>query len=150
MGKAESQLSAKQVEALQGQTVVFVSVIHPESKQVYTTALSWVFATNEKTIRFAVDSKSEMVTILESDPHITLSFIADESAYAVSGHASVKVRKTESLTLKMALIEIAVQEVRDIMFYGGKIVQAPTFIKTYNADLAKKLDEEMKDALFSL
>ncbi|WP_126425435.1 pyridoxamine 5'-phosphate oxidase family protein [Brevibacillus marinus] len=150
MSKVENQLSPELVEKLQGQTVVYVSVVHPESRRIYTAALSWVFATGDKTIRFAVDSKSEMITILESDPNITLSFIGGESAYAVSGQASIKVRKTEGLTLKMALIEVAVQEVRNIMFYGGKIVQEPVFIKSYNADLAKKLDNEIKEALYAL
>ncbi|UFJ41395.1 pyridoxamine 5'-phosphate oxidase family protein [Brevibacillus humidisoli] len=150
MSKPTNELSPQLIEALQGQTVVFVNVIEPESKKVYTSALSWVFATDDKTIRFAIDTKSEMVAILEKDPKITLSFIADESAYAVYGNATVKVRKTEDLTLKMALLEVAVEEVRNIMFYGGKIVQEPSFIKTYNADLAKKLDNEMKEALYAL
>ncbi|MBO8163593.1 MAG: pyridoxamine 5'-phosphate oxidase family protein [Brevibacillus sp.] len=150
MSKVSNELSSELVKQLQGQTVVFVNVVEPESKQVYTSALSWVYAIDAKTIRFAVDTKSEMVNILEKDPQISFSFIGNESAYAVSGKATVKVRKTDNLTLKMALLEVEVQEVRDIMFYGGKIVQEPTFVKTYNADLVVKLDNEMKEALYAL
>lgn len=148
--KVETQLTAEMVNYLQGNTVVFLSAVEPESRNIYTTALSWVYAVDEKTIRFAIDSKSDFIAIIDQDPRVVLNFIGLESSFSISGEAKVKVRKTEELTLKLALVEIEVKELRNIMFYGGKIVQDPAFVKTYNADLAKKLDTEVHEALLQL
>jgi hypothetical protein len=150
MAKVEHELSTEMIGYLQGNTVVFLNAVEPTSKSIYSTALSWVYAFDAKTIRFAIDSKSEFVTIIENDPRVTLNFIGLESSFAISGQAAVKVRKAEDLTIKLALIEVTVEDVRDIMFYGGKITQDPAFTKTYNADLIKKLDDEVKGALSSL
>lgn len=150
MAKVEHQLSAEMIDYLQGGTVVTLSAVEPTSKSIYSTALSWVYAIDAKTIRFAIDSKSDFITIIDSDPRVVLTFIGLESAYSVNGKAVVKIRKTEELTLKLALVEVEVEEVRDIMFYGGKITQDPAFVKTYNADLIVKLDNEVKGALTNL
>lgn len=54
------------------------------------------------------------------------------------------------MTLKMAIIEIEVEDLRDITFYGAQITQNPQFIKTYKESLIKKLDNEVKEAVFNL
>jgi len=148
--KLRDQLSPEMVHLLQGKTLVLIQAFDKSIQKNISSALSWVFAINEKTIRFAIDHKSYLLEILESNPNILLNFIGLESVYAVAGHASIKVRKTEGLTLKLAFVEVEVEEVRDINFYGSKIVQNPAFIKTYNEDLAIKLDKEVHDALVSL
>jgi hypothetical protein len=149
MGKPVEELSQDMVSLIQGSTIVLLNVVHKESEKVYTTALSWVYAVNEKTIRFAIDAKSEYVKILENDPNLVLNFIGLESVYSVVGKAAVKIRQTEGTTLKLAILEVDVQEVRDIIFYGGKIVTEPSFIKTYNDELVKKLDQEVKNVIYS-
>ncbi|MET3289080.1 UNVERIFIED_CONTAM: hypothetical protein ABID98_001650 [Brevibacillus sp. OAP136] len=106
-----------------------------------------MYAITEKTVRFAIDAKSEFVSMLENDPNLVLTFIGVESVYSINGKATVKSRQTEGTTLKLAVLEVDVEEVRDIMFYGGKVVTEPAFIKTYNAELAKKLDQEVKDVI---
>ncbi|WP_079913745.1 pyridoxamine 5'-phosphate oxidase family protein [Paenibacillus sp. 32352] len=150
MSKVITELSAEMIEQLQGQTIVLLNVVNKETGDIYSTALSWVYATDSGTIRFAIDAKSDFVRIVQEDPRVLLNFVSKETVYSVKGAASVKVARTEELTLKMALIEVQVQEIRDIIFYGGKIVAQPAFVKTYNADLIKKLDDEMKQALTSL
>ncbi|MFM1651385.1 hypothetical protein ACI7RC_04675 [Brevibacillus sp. B_LB10_24] len=149
MGKPVEELSQDMVSLIQGSTIVLLNVIHKESERVYTTALSWVYAINERKIRFAIDAKSEFVSILENDPRLVLTFIGLESVYSIVGKAAIKNRQTEGTTLKLAILEVDVQEVRDIIFYGGKVVTEPSFIKTYNAELAKKLDKEVRDIIYS-
>ncbi len=148
--KVRDKLSPEMVSLLQGKTLVLIQVFDRSTEKNISSALSWVFAINENTIRFAVDHKSYLLEILESNPSITLNFIGLESVYSVAGNAAIKVRKTEGLTLKLALVEVQVEEVRDINFYGSKIVQNPEFIKTYNEDLVIKLDKEVHNALISL
>lgn len=150
MAKVEHQLTNEMVAYLQGGSVVLLNAVEPTSNNIYTTALSWVYAIDAKTIRFAIDSKSDFISIIESDPRVVLNFVGLESTYSVNGNATVKVKQTEGLTLKLALVEVEVQAVRDIMFYGGKITHDPAFTKTYNADLIVKLDNEVKGALTNL
>ena len=150
MAKPTNTLSPEAVQLLQGQTVVILNLADKANDRIYTSALSWVYGIDEKTIRFAVDHKSEIIEIIENDPRLKLTFFGLESVYTISGQAVVKVRKTEGLTLKLAIIEVNVEEVRDIIFYGGKIVANPAFEKTYAQDLIVKLDNEVKGAIFNL
>ncbi|SCW33492.1 hypothetical protein SAMN04487970_100393 [Paenibacillus tianmuensis] len=150
MSKVIAELSPEMVQQLQGQNIVFLNIVNRETGDIYSTCLSWVYAVSPTAIRFAIDAKSDFVQILQQDPRLIMNFIVQETVFSVKGKAAVKVAKTEGLTLKMALIEVTVEEIRDIMFYGGKIVTQPAFVKTYKEDLIKKLDDEMRTALNSL
>jgi flavin reductase (DIM6/NTAB) family NADH-FMN oxidoreductase RutF len=150
VSKVITELSSEMIQQLQGQNIVFLNVVDKASGDIYSTALSWVYALNPTAIRFAIDAKSDFVRIVQEDPRVLLNFVSQDTVLSVKGKGVVKVSKTEELTLKMALIEVQVDEIRDIMFYGGKIVTQPAFVKTYNADLIKKLDNEMKSALTEL
>jgi hypothetical protein len=150
MKTVESTLNHEMEELLQGQSLVFCHTYSKSLGKVISTALSWVFAIDNKTVRFAVDCKSKIVEAIHDQSEITLSFIGDESVYSLSGRSKVRVEKTEDMTLKMAIIEVEVEDLRDITFYGAQITQKPQFIKTYKESLIKKLDNEVKEAVFNL
>jgi len=150
MSKVSHELLPQMEKELQGQSIVFLNAINREASEIYSTALSWICAVGPTTVRFAIDAKSEFVRLLGIDPNVTLTYIGSESAWSLKGRASVRVAQASGLTLKMALLEVAVEEVRDVLFYGGKIVQTTAFTKTYREDLVKKLDEEIRTALLSL
>lgn len=150
MVKTQEVLSEEMINLLQGKTLVTIHLYDQKNKKVISSALSWVFAINEKTIRFALDSKSFILDILTEDPSIVLSFIGLESVFSITGKARIKVKQTEGLTLKLGLVEVEVQDVRDINFYGSKIIQDPKFIKTYNSNLIEKLDREVLDAITNI
>ncbi|TWD93434.1 hypothetical protein FB550_11571 [Neobacillus bataviensis] len=150
MKTVESTLSHEMEELLQGQTLVFCHIYSKSLGKVISTALSWVFAIDCKTVRFVVDCKSKIVEAVNDHSEITLSFIGNGSVYSLSGPSKVKVEKTEDMTLKMAIIEIEVEDLRDITFYGAQIIQRPQFIKTYKESLIKKLDNEVKEAVYNL
>jgi len=148
MQKPTNELSQEMVDSLQGKTIVLLNLFDRDSGQAYTSALSWVYGVDRRTIRFAIDSKSDAIAMIDKDPRINLAFIGLESVYNISGKAAVKTRVTENISLKMAVVEVKVEEVRDIIFYGGKIVTDPAFIKTYKEELIVKLDNEIKGVIF--
>ncbi|MEB3103656.1 hypothetical protein [Ferviditalea candida] len=41
------------------------------------------------------------------------------------------------------VVTVNVKEVEDVIFYGGRITVEPDYEKTYNPELAKKLDAEV-------
>ena len=150
MKTVESNLTQEMEELLQGQTLVFCHTYSKSLGKIISTALSWVFAIDSKTVRFAVDCKSKIVEAVNDQSEITLSFVGNGSIYSLSGPSKVRVEKTEEMTLKMAIIEIEVEDLRDITFYGAQITQNPQFIKTYKESLIKKLDNEVKEAIYHL
>ncbi|MCM3766364.1 hypothetical protein [Neobacillus niacini] len=149
MKAIETVLTEEMMEALQGQNIVFCNAHHQEIGKVLSSALSWVFAVDDQTVRFAVDSKSKLLDIVKEHGEITLSFFAKESVYAISGQSGLVTEKADKMTLKMAIVEVKVNEIRDITFYGAQITQEPQFIKTYKESLIKKLDHEVKEAVYS-
>jgi hypothetical protein len=50
-------------------------------------------------------------------------------------------------TMKLRIVTVEVEAVEDVMFYGGKVSVEPEYVKTYNAELVAKLDEEVYDLL---
>lgn len=147
MKKVASELSPAMMDYLQGKAIVFLQAVDPDTYSIYSTALSWVYATSPTTIHFAIDSKSKLIEIFERQPQATLNFIGCESAYAVSGTVTLKEKKAEDVSINLALLELKVQEVRDVIFYGGKVVTNPEFIKTYKQTLIDKLDREVYQAI---
>lgn len=147
MKKAATSLSEAISVQLQGKSLVFLQAVNPEDQSIYSTALSWIYATSPTTIHFAIDSKSQLIDLLAKNPHVTLNVVADESTHAITGKAQLKERKAEGISIHLALLEISVEEVRDIMFFGGKIVTEPAFIKTYDQKLIDKLDNEVSEAV---
>ncbi|SHE69179.1 Pyridoxamine 5'-phosphate oxidase [Seinonella peptonophila] len=150
MGKPLTELTPEMVDILQGKTVVLLQAVEPESQTIYSTALSWVYAIDQQTIRYAIDHKSQFIRILEENPNIVLHFIGCESVFRVAGKAKLRAAKAEDVSINLALIEVKVEEVRDIIFFGGKITTDPAFIKTYDEKLIEKLDREVGQAIHRL
>lgn len=51
--------------------------------------------------------------------------------------------------MKLCVVTIDIEEVDNVMFYGGKVTVEPEYEKTYNAKLAKKLDTEVYELLYT-
>ena len=55
--------------------------------------------------------------------------------------------RLSEVPLKLGLVEFKINEVRDVMFYGSKIVTEPQYDKTYDKKAAAKLDKQVMDAM---
>jgi flavin reductase (DIM6/NTAB) family NADH-FMN oxidoreductase RutF len=99
------------------------------------------------TILFAVNSKSVIVDNIQHNSHVVLNVFAGGSVYSISGHGHVKAEQMENVPLKLTMVEIMIEEVRDVMFYGSRISIEPRFEKTYDERAAKKLDNQVMEAL---
>jgi hypothetical protein len=140
-------LSQELLALLQDERFAMLSTVSKQSGGPYTSAISWVYAPNVSTIVFAVNSKSVIVENIQNNSRVVLNVFADGSVYAVSGHAHVKAERMENVPLKLTLIEMMIEEVRDVMFYGSRIATQPRFEKTYDARSAEKLDNQVMKAL---
>lgn len=145
--QVESMLTEELFQLLQKERFVTVATVDHESGGPNVSAISWVFAPKKDSVYFAVDNRSRIIENIKKNGQVVLNFIGNESTYSISGVAIVKQEKLEEVPLKLALVEIKINEVRDVMFYGSKISVEPMYEKTYDKEAADKLDNQVMSAM---
>ncbi|MGG3873610.1 pyridoxamine 5'-phosphate oxidase family protein [Brevibacillus laterosporus] len=143
-------LSEELFEYLQHERYVTVGSIDYETKAPVLSAISWVVALDNHTIRIALDSRSRILTNVSQDPKVVLNLIGCGSTYAINGIANIIADKMEGVPLKLGMLEVKIESVRDIMFYGSRISVEPQYEKTYDQNAAAKLDQQVMTALRTL
>ncbi len=139
-------LSQNVVEQLQGEKLLFVISSNTGGK-TYSSAISWLAAVNEHLIRFAISPKSPLLSNIKVHPEIKILVIIPGNVLSVRGTAIACEEPIADLPFPMSCIEVEVNRVDDIMFYGGLVTAEPRYEKTYSAGLSKKLDAAIYNAL---
>lgn len=148
MAETVSQtLSEELFKLLQKERFVTLGTVDHESGAPSLSSLSWTFAASADTIRFAVDNRSRILANIAKEPQVVLHLIGAGSSFAINGRATVKAERLEGVPLKLAMAEIKIEAVRDIMFYGSRISVEPGYEKTYDKNAAAKLDNQVMTAL---
>ncbi|MBM7586683.1 hypothetical protein JOC86_003235 [Bacillus pakistanensis] len=145
--QVEPKLIPALFEQLQKERFVTLSTIDYETGGPNVNAISWIFAKDEETLFLAIDSRSRIVNNIKNNEQLVVTLFANESTYSISGKGNVAVDKIEGIPLKLALIKVAIYEVRDVMFYGSKIDHEPTYEKTYDKNAADRLDRQVIEAM---
>ena len=145
--QVETKLIPSLFESLQKERYAILSTVDYETGGPNVSALSWVLAPDKNRVYISIDNRSRIVENINNNPFVVLNVIANESTYSISGKAHIKVKKMDGVPLKLALVEIAINEVRDVMFYGSKISNEPNYEKTYDEVAADKLDKQVMDAM---
>lgn len=143
----ETSLIDPLFDALQQERYVTLATIDHETGAPNVSAISWVYAPDRERVYICVDNRSRIVENIRNHPASALTLWANETTYSINGHAHVKIEKLEGVPLKLALIELRISEIRDVMFYGSKIAQEPTYEKTYDEKAAARLDQQVLDAM---
>jgi hypothetical protein len=145
MPKTYDSLPDFLIETLKREVIVSLITVTPDH-DAQVSAVSWLLPSeNGKKVGIATGHKGTSISNLQKNPNITLGVIANESYYSIKGTATVS--EIEEKTMKYRVITVDVKEVEDVIFYGGKVVQEPTYEKTYDPKLAEKLDNEVHDLL---
>lgn len=142
-----TELSQELLNFLQGEKLILLHTTDHETGVPNVAAISWALAIEPKLIRVAIDPRSRVVANINKDPRVSLVTIGPESTYSISGTAKAGAENLEGVALKMIKVDVTVDEVRDIMFYGAKLSAEPEYVKTYDAKLAEKYDSEVYTAL---
>jgi len=140
-------LSEELFALLQQERFITLGTIDHESGAPSLSSLSWTYAPNVESIRFAVDNRSRILTNIAKEPHVVLHLIGAGSSFAINGKAVLKTERLEEVPLKLAMVEITIETIRDIMFYGSRISVEPQYEKTYDKNAAAKLDNQVMTAL---
>ncbi|MEH7418284.1 pyridoxamine 5'-phosphate oxidase family protein [Neobacillus drentensis] len=145
--QVEPKLIQPLFDELQKERFVTLSTIDYETGGPNVSAISWVLAKDEGTIFFAIDNRSRILENINSNNKVVINLIANESTYSIAGEANVKEERLSEVPLKLALVEVTIKEVRDVMFYGSKIVTEVQYDKTYDKRAAERLDKQVMDAM---
>lgn len=135
------------LDELKKERFVTIATVDYETGGPNVSAISWIYAKDEKTLYFAVDNRSRIVENIQENNLVVVTIIANESTYSISGEAFLIIEKLERVPLKLAMVKIKVSEVRDVMFYGSKIIVEPQYDKTYDLDAAARLDQQVMEEM---
>jgi uncharacterized pyridoxamine 5'-phosphate oxidase family protein len=147
VNQVEPKLIKPLYDELQKERFVTLATVDYETGGPNVSAISWVLAKDDSTIYFAVDNRSRILENIKKNNQAVLNIIANESTYSIQGEALIKEDRLNDVPLKLALVEITIQSVRDVMFYGSKIVSEPKYDKAYDKDAAARLDKQVMDAM---
>lgn len=147
VNQVEQKLIKPLFDALQKERFAMISTVDFKTGGPNVSAISWVLAKNEETIYFSIDNRSRVIQNILNNKLMVMNIIANESAYSISGEALIKQENLRNVPLKLALVELKVSEVRDIMFYGSKMIAEPEYDKTYDKEAAARLDKQVLDAM---
>ncbi|MDT8859171.1 pyridoxamine 5'-phosphate oxidase family protein [Alkalihalobacillus sp. MEB130] len=145
--RVEHALTEEILPLLQKECFVTIATIDHEKQIPNVNAISWVYALDPQTVRFSIAARSRIVKNINENSGVVLTLIANDSTYSISGSAKVVEENIENLPIKLALIELTIEEVRDVMFYGAKVTRFPSYEKTYDAEAAAKLDLQVMNKL---
>ncbi|MED4203362.1 pyridoxamine 5'-phosphate oxidase family protein [Neobacillus mesonae] len=145
--QVEPRLIQPLYDELQKERFVTLATIDYETGGPNVSAISWVLAKDESTIYFSVDNRSRILENIAANNKVVINLIANESTYSIAGEAIIKEERLQDVPLKLALIEVSINEVRDVMFYGSKIVSEVQYDKTYDKRAAERLDKQVMDAM---
>ncbi|MBP1992819.1 pyridoxamine 5'-phosphate oxidase family protein [Paenibacillus eucommiae] len=147
MAELITELSNPLFAVLQKEKFLLLSTLDYETGAPCVNAISWVYAKDSKTIRFAVDQRSRIAANLLANHQVTLSFIGAGSVHAISGTANIVAEALEGVPFKLICVDVDIESVRDAMFYGARIITEPEYEKTYDKRAAEKLDRQVFDAM---
>jgi Pyridoxamine 5'-phosphate oxidase len=142
-------LTQEQIDFMNDKPLILLSTIDAESNTPNTSAISWVKAHTDKTIRFAVTSNSRTAANVKANPRVSLTMIALGTVYSIVGEASILEEKIEGIAMPLSKIEVQIEAVFESMFWGAAITQNPAYEKTMNIDKAVALDNQVFAALLS-
>ena len=147
MPEAADSLNDVLFKQLQSEAFVLLNTIDAESGGPSSSAISWVYAVDPKTIRFSVDARSRIVQNVKQNPPVSLVYFGNGTVNAIYGKAEIVTEALEEVPFKLTCIDVKIEAVRDAMFYGGRIITEPEFEKTYDKRAAKKLDKQVFAAM---
>lgn len=146
MTKTTDRLSEELIASLQGEKIVQLVTVGKENQLPQMSAVSWLLADpTGKTIKIAMGPKAASVQNIQNHSNVLMGFYAAGSYYTVHGMATVS--ETFDRTMKLCVVTVEVETVEDAIFYGGQVTVEPAYVKTYDPELAKKLDLEVYDLL---
>lgn len=144
---ALSELPPELVSFLQGNRLALLVTADAEGGPANVHAVSWVVASDPRTVRLAADTRSRLVRNIRADGHVVLVVPGAKGCWSITCRAELELDNLSGTPLKLARFRLEVQVVRDVMFFGAELTRAPEYGVSYNPEAAARLDEQVYAAL---
>lgn len=147
MAETITALPQQLFDMLQEESFALLGTVDHESGSPSVHAISWLYALDDTTIRFAVDQRSRITVNIRTNPLVNLTYIGAGSVHAIYGEARLVTDPLDGVPIKLACFDISIATVRDAMFYGARISTVPAYEKTYDQRAAERLDAQVFHAM---
>lgn len=147
MAEVATTLNEALFAQLQQEKLTLLHTIDAESGAPTSSAISWIYAKDPETIRFALDQRSRLIGNMKQNPAISMTIFAANTVNIVLGKAAVVAETLDEVPFKLTCFDVSIETVRDGMFYGARISTEPEYEKTYDKRAADKLDQQVFAAM---
>lgn len=144
--KVSRELPAELAARLQGGRAVVVATTDAEGWP-NLAVVSWLLALSATEVRLAIDPRSRTVQNLARDPRCVLQVLTGGTAYAARGRGRLVAERVAGLKFPVGVVHIDIDEVRDNMFFGGRLQHELTYCYTYKEEAAREIDARVFAAL---
>ncbi|MFC5651708.1 pyridoxamine 5'-phosphate oxidase family protein [Paenibacillus solisilvae] len=132
---------------LKQEPFVLLHTIDADTGSPTSSAISWIYAVDRTTLRFAIDGRSRLSANMSSNENVSVTVFAPGSVQTVYGKAALRSEALEEVPFKLVCFDIEIGHIRDAMFYGARLSTLPAVVKTYDKRAADKLDGQVFAAM---
>ncbi|MBW7473673.1 pyridoxamine 5'-phosphate oxidase family protein [Paenibacillus oenotherae] len=147
MTEVVTTLSEEVFNQLQKEPFVLLHTIDADSGSPTSSAISWIYAPNDSTLRFAIDGRSRLSANMTANAAVSVTVFAPSAVQTVYGKAKLVTDALEDVPFKLVCFDIEIEVIRDAMFYGARLSSLPQYEKTYDLRAAEKLDGQVFAAM---
>ncbi|CAH1213933.1 hypothetical protein PAECIP111893_03738 [Paenibacillus plantiphilus] len=147
MTEPVTTLSEDLFSQLQKESFVLLHTTDVDSSSPTSSAISWVYAPNDSTLRFAIDGRSRLSANMSAHAGVSVTVFAPGTVQTIYGRAKLVTDALQDVPFKLVCYDIEIDVVRDAMFYGARLSTLPQYEKTYDKRAAEKLDGQVFAAM---
>ncbi|WP_219836332.1 pyridoxamine 5'-phosphate oxidase family protein [Paenibacillus sp. R14(2021)] len=133
--------------ALNQEPFVLLHTIDADSGSPTSSVISWIYAVNRTTLRFAIDGRSRLSVNMTSKADVSITLFGPGTVQTIYGTARLVTKVLDDVPIKLVCFDIRISEIRDAMFYGSRLSAKPAYEKTYDLRAADKLDKQVFAAM---
>ncbi|GGD71182.1 pyridoxamine 5'-phosphate oxidase family protein [Paenibacillus nasutitermitis] len=147
MTETVTALSESMYNHLQKEPFVLLHTIDADTGSPTSSAVSWIYAADYSTLRFAIDGRSRLAANMRAKAEVSVTVFISGSVQTVYGTARLVAEALDEVPFKLVCFDIEIMHIRDAMFYGSRLSVMPEYEKTYDKRAADKLDIQVFNAM---
>ncbi len=131
---------------------VFPAVLGTVDKEgnMHLTFITWVYPTDERTIRFALSSGAKSSKNIQQTGAASLMLFAPDIALACYGSAQMVSDRIEEVKFPVSVFEMNIERAENNLFPGGTVTGIIPFAHTGNLTNMAELDLTVIEAMKNL
>ncbi|HIP43311.1 MAG TPA: pyridoxamine 5'-phosphate oxidase [Aquifex aeolicus] len=114
---------------------------------IHITFITWVYPTDERTLRIAISSKAKTAENIRQTGKVALQIFAPDKALSCYGTAKEIREKIDDMPFPVSVFEMSIDTVENALFPGATITGIIPFAYTGNVLKMTELDTKVLNAL---